>query len=234
MSLQRLLTVEKQNNSSMPGSNHTLLNAYVDGELDKKQMDSVKLLLDNDLEAAQYVRSLRRVNSLSRAALSDALDTSSNQRRVEASLDALRDAELSRPGKPSGVHFSPYAIAASILMLAVGFGMGFVSSGYHLQQQMLASVTAREHSMLEIQTALNSTLEYTPSGKTVSWESKTGDYQAQLIPIRTLKTEDQRYCREYREIITINGQREVRQGLSCRVGKENWKKQMVLANNKLF
>lgn len=226
--------MEQQTDISTSGSNHALLNAYVDGELDKKQMDSVKLLLNNDLEAAQYVRSLRRVNSLSKAALSDALDTSSYQRRVEKSLAALRDAELSRSGKFNGVHFSPYAIAASILMLAVGFGMGFVSSGYHLQQQMLASAAAREQSMVEIQTALNSALEYTPSGKTVSWESKTGDFQAQLIPIRTLKTEDQRYCREYREIITINGQREVRQGLSCRVGKEDWKKQMVLANNNLF
>ena len=73
-------------------------------------------------------------------------------------------------------------------------------------------------------------LEFTQSGTSVIWKSETHDVSAEMLPLRTLKTPDNRYCREFQEVLLIDGVREMRHGLSCRVGEKQWETRMILPN----
>lgn len=54
----------------------------------------------------------------------------------------------------------------------------------------------------------------------MKWKSDNGLVQAELTPIRTLRMDNEQYCREYREVIMQNEKSESKYGISCRVGKE--------------
>lgn len=216
-------------NGRIGGIDEFQLNAYIDGELSEQEMQALEQALKTDETASDYVRRSRKYMELGRKALEVA-----TQKPISGELqDVLnklkdRDAEEKSPLIQSHPYF---AIAASLLLLITGYGLGVISTERGFQQQRLAAETIREYTRKEVRSELNRVLEYTPSGTSVVWKSETHDVSAELLPLRTLKTPDSRYCREFREVLLIDGVKEVRQGLSCRVGEKQWETRMILPND---
>lgn len=216
-------------NGRIGGIDEFQLNAYIDGELTEQEMQALEQALKTDETASDYVRRSRKYMELGRKALEVA-----SQKPISGELqDVLnklkdRDAEEKSPLIQSHPYF---AIAASLLLLITGYGLGVISTERGFQQQRLAAETIREYTRKEVRSELNRVLEYTPSGTSVVWKSETHDVSAELLPLRTLKTPDSRYCREFREVLLIDGVKEVRQGLSCRVGEKQWETRMILPND---
>ncbi len=208
------------------GIDEGLLNAYIDGELDQKERGEIERQLESDPVAARYVKQIGNMDRLVRSALDEAV-AQPLSRSLLRSVDALNTrSEQNR--SPVRWQQPSVALAASLLLLALGFGAGLFTAERQFSLQLAMAENIRSQALEEVGKTLNQVLEHSPSGQAVDWQSEQYDVSAQLIPVRTLKTADQRYCREYREILIIDGQREERHGLSCRTGKENWETRLLV------
>jgi surface antigen len=205
------------------------LDAYLDGALGDDERRRIELRLERDPAAADYVDTARRLNQalgehtrrIDQAPMSQGLQDALNQLRPTAEVISLADRFPSlRPLQ---------ALAAGLFVLTIGYGSGHYMAGQQIEQQALAMQEIRDRVREEVRKTMNHALEYRPSGEVVTWNSDTEQASAELRPVRTFRTADQRYCREFHETIIIDGVREERRGLSCRVGKEDWQTRMLLA-----
>jgi len=215
-------------NGRIGGIDEIQLNAYIDGELTEQEVQSLEQALKTNDAASEYVRKSKTYMELGREAL-DVAARKPISGELQGELDKLKDRDAAE--KSPLIQSHPYfAIAASLFLLITGYGLGVVSTERGFQQQMLAAEAIREYTRKEVRSELNRVLEYTPSGTSVDWRSDTHDVSAELLPLRTLKTPDSRYCREFREVLLMDGVREMRHGLSCRVGEKQWETRMILPN----
>ncbi|MCB1859733.1 MAG: hypothetical protein KDI63_15775 [Gammaproteobacteria bacterium] len=71
--------------------------------------------------------------------------------------------------------------------------------------------------------AAQEALEYLQSGKVLRWENPQSGNSGIVVPERTYYQKSQRkYCREYREIITVGNRSERYSDIACRNNKGNW------------
>jgi len=62
-----------------------------------------------------------------------------------------------------------------------------------------------------------------PLGETIAWNSpETGNYGT-VTPVRDGRTESGRYCREFRQTITIDGRQREGYGVACRQPDGTWR-----------
>lgn len=66
-------------------------------------------------------------------------------------------------------------------------------------------------------------LESTPSGQSVPWQDPDAGTRGSYTPIRTWRTDDGRYCREYQQVVVIAGQEERAYGTACREPDGTWR-----------
>ena len=212
-----------------------LLCAYIDRELDEQSRQEVDEVLRLDPEALRYVIQAKKLNALTRMALDAGLNLPEGRNAQKALDDKLKhyQEELSA-GKVrtlNGIINHPYfALAASIILLVIGFQAGTLSLDYKIEKKMLVMETEKRVALAAVESERNRVLEYLPSGQTKIWKSDNGFIQAELMPIRTLRTDNNQYCREYKEVIVQNEKSESRHAVSCRQGKEVWRTKMILLN----
>ena len=61
-----------------------------------------------------------------------------------------------------------------------------------------------------------------PSGQTKIWRNPENGHWGTLTPARTYQNAEGRYCREYRQTVTIGGQEHQANGAVCRRGDGVW------------
>jgi len=210
-----------------------LLCAYIDRELDEQSRQEVDEVLRLDPEALRYVIQAKKLNALTRMALDAGLNLPEGRNAQKALDDKLKhyQEELSA-GKVrtlNGIINHPYfALAASVILLVIGFQAGTLSLDYKIEKKMLVMETEKRVALAAVESERNRVLEYLPSGQTTIWKSDNGYIQAELMPIRTLRTENNQYCREYKEVVVQNEKSESRHAVSCRQGKEVWRTKLIL------
>ncbi len=197
-----------------------ILNAFLDGELDSKTTSIIDEAMKQDLNVRSFVQKRRNINKLTSEAFSEI-----DKEPLSDGLQHLIDSQCSK--KPtfnfdfSNIEKSMFSMAASFLLLIFGFGAGFFTSGLSIEGNPAdVKATVRTNTLKEMVSVHNQALETAPSGQPVSWSGNNAS--AEFIPVRTLKTKDNQYCREFKEILIIDGNKETRHGISCREGKENW------------
>lgn len=212
----------------MPILDDATLVAYVDGELDASTAREVERSLADDPQKRKLVRDLMETSTLLRAAFSSSL----HEPVPEALIDSIRQAtgtaeaprgiaRLMGAAVPRRIR-REYAMAATILALAVGLGGGYLASveigtpGALRTERVLAAF------QLEAGHLRNRALEYEVSGKTLSWQDAQSGAQVSVTPMRTYRTAAGGFCREYREERTFGSRREIEQGLSCRAADRQW------------
>lgn len=210
-----------------------LLCAYIDRELDEQSRQEVDEVLRLDPEALRYVIQAKKLNALTRMALDAGLNLPEGRNAQKALDDKLKhyQEELSA-GKVrtlNGIINHPYfALAASVILLVIGFQAGTLSLDYKIEKKMLVMETEKRVALAAVESERNRVLEYLPSGQTTIWKSDNGYIQAELMPIRTLRTENNQYCREYKEVVVQNEKSESIHAVSCRQGKEVWRTKLIL------
>ena len=70
--------------------------------------------------------------------------------------------------------------------------------------------------------AFNSALDTQVSGGSVTWQNPASGSRGSVTPLRTFKTADGRWCREYRQEIAAVALTERRIGIACR-DAEGWR-----------
>ncbi len=66
-------------------------------------------------------------------------------------------------------------------------------------------------------------LETSPTGKPVSWQNPDSGHYGTVTPVKTYQTAGGSYCREYQQIVTIDGKQEKAYGTACRQPDGSWK-----------
>ncbi|MES9931640.1 MAG: hypothetical protein ABW162_02425 [Candidatus Sedimenticola sp. PURPLELP] len=209
-----------------------VINAYVDGELDAQTALLIEADMESDPALKTHVKNRQRLNSLLQGAYA-------NVRHQPLGPELSRLDQQESPSNVHNIHAHRkqgwtqglIAVAASFVILSVGFGAGFLTGEARVERQQLASHFERSNSLENMQAAWNKALEHTPSGQTVSWENETNTFGTEIIPVRTMRSKDDRYCREFREIRLIDGVQEERRGVSCRTGKEQWEMEALFSEN---
>lgn len=65
--------------------------------------------------------------------------------------------------------------------------------------------------------------ESTPSGQTTIWRNPVNGHWGTLTPSRTYRDAGGRYCRDYRQTVTIGGQEHQGNGAACREPDGVWR-----------
>lgn len=183
-----------------------LLNMFNDGEADLSEAERAKQLIDTDAEARDYWDELQRTDGLLREAFAPVAEQAIPPRFD----DVLRAARRKSPSH----HYVPLALAATLALLAVLL----------VRED---SMTSRMNDQLlqmrqEIAQLKNQTLENTPTGAARSWVAPAGLARAEVTPLQTYRTQDNRFCREYEERVEDADGVEIRRGIACRAGKGDW------------
>jgi surface antigen len=182
-----------------------LLAAYVDGELTHEDREWVENLLARDKEAAQFVEVLRKSNQLLQDAYSPMLRQPLPEKLLPHSSKRWKG--------PLG---SPLSLMAAASVATAVFIGGYLVSEANTRQEL----DAIHQKLAELR---HHTLEYSPSGTPVSWNDTDKQLNLTIEPLKTYRTADNQYCREYREVVKDhNGDTEVRVGIACRSGKTQW------------
>ena len=183
-----------------------LINAFNDGQLDETGAAKARKLLERDAAARAY---------LERIALLDS--------RLRESFDPIAREPLpphmwalfrQRQHRRFTQQFVPLAVAASLLLAAVVM-LRPDSADEQLRQQL----TQMQQDIAQLR---YQALENVPSGKTASWAAAVGLARAEVVPLKTYRTADNRFCREYEERIEDANGVEIRRGIACRADKGYW------------
>lgn len=180
-----------------------LIAAYHDRELDAAGRQAAQELLGRSAEAKDYLDQLRHGDQLLRSVFDPIL------------REKIPTALLPQKHRQSRLRYvMPLALAASLALLAV-FVVRQMDSDQQLRDQLIQM-------QQEIAQLRHETLENSPSGTPVSWSASKGKMRAQVTPLKTYRTADKQFCREYEERIEDEQGVEVRRGIACRAGKALW------------
>ncbi len=196
-------------------SDETLI-AYLDGELPSEELARIEQALENDAEARQFIEDMclldnRLARELDEAAFGPGLDD------LKRTADAA--AGLSSP-RPAKSHRWAAGLAAA---LAVGLLSGYLLGNSGLERRLDALEQARMQDRELLRSTVNRALEKVASGQVVTWRSPSTPAQATVRPIRTFKTEDGRWCREYERIWRSGDRSETERAIACRRGSGDWR-----------
>jgi len=124
------------------------------------------------------------------------------------------------------------AVAASLVIALLLGGVGFLAGDWRAEQQLALIEAQRQQALEQIASTLNSTLETNPSGQAARWRSDEGSFATTITPVRTFRSAERGYCREFTEEILMNGEQIIRRGISCRTGKKQWETQLITPSNR--
>ncbi len=190
----------------MNDEQRTLLNLFNDGEADPSQSLNARQLIDTDAEAKVYWQALQRTDDRLREAFGPVAGQA-----IPSRFDGvLRSARR----KSLGHHYVPLALAATLALVAVLL-VREDSMNSQMNEQLLQM--SQEIALLR-----NQTLENMPSGTAGSWVAPAGLARAEVRPLQTYRTLDNRFCREYEERVEDAQGIEIRRGIACRAGKGDW------------
>jgi surface antigen len=192
------------------------LSAYVDGELDADVLPAVEAFIEADPDARRYVLDAVGVNARLRAEL--------NPVAHEPVPDRLYAALQGRPraAGPSGrtpVLRNFLRVAAAAVLLLAGFGVGKV-----LQNGSVNGLSALGTSLpAAYQQVVDRALEHNLSGTVHQWQPPEDETLVKVTPVKTYRSPDGRYYREYVLEIDAGKQKTQVKGLAYRTGKQQWK-----------
>ena len=212
--------------------NDEILAAYVDGELGDAAARDVELAIERDPELAETVRALRESSAALRAAfagplheevpghLTDAVNAGFAKRRASTRGDWYRRPALA-------------AMAASILVLAVGLGGAFVFFERQVETRLARLEAAQATDRALIHSAIATALEKNVSGVPAAWHNPESGSRGQVAPVRTFRSVGGQWCREY--VLEANlksgvAEREVRRAIACRDPRGRWKTRVEMTS----
>jgi len=66
-------------------------------------------------------------------------------------------------------------------------------------------------------------LETAPSGNSIPWRNPNTGNSGSVTPVKTYQEPNGQYCREYQQVITVGGEKQMAYGTACRMPDGSWK-----------
>ena len=191
-----------------------MVGAYVDGELDDEAVRAFQadLALDPDLQ--RRVAEVREMDAMLRAWCSK---LSRHATKAKPQLPATIEPELRRHRRQNYALWSQALAAGVALLLGIGIG--------HFVDLTPTSGWRQDELMSRL---LQSTLEHTRSGESVTWSDVSSEQRIVVEPLRSYRASGT-FCREYRESIGgMQRNTKVIYGLACREPNGPWNVEYTL------
>lgn len=183
-----------------------LITAYHDGQLEADAFLTARRIIERDPQAARYLESISRLDDTLHRAFNPILD--------QQVPNALQDAVHRTGHHRASPLWVSMAIAASVALVAV-----LLVRQTSVDQQVQGQLIQMQQQIAQLR---HQTLENVPSGSRASWVSPAGVTRVDVTPVKTYRTSDSRFCREYEERIEDAQGVEIRRGIACRAGKALW------------
>lgn len=195
------------------------LMAYADGELTPEEAAEVERRLRDDPEATETLRELQAHAGRLRAAygpLSAELPESVTR------LFPATSRESPSTGTGNRRHWWTTVAAAVLAAFLVGLPGAYYVSGKladELRQELVAEAEA-DRSYLEA--AVGEALENELSGTALPWKNPASGHEGQVMPVRSFRSAEGKWCREYVAQGEIGLYWEERRAIACREGPQDW------------
>jgi surface antigen len=192
------------------------VSTFIDGELhDRVKTEGIGSA--RDPETAAILAGMSRVDGLVRAYYGSQADQAIPEHLAAVVHDGFA---ARRRGKSRNAFWMP--MAASFVIATASLGGAFHFAQTRTQQQIAAYEERWAEGQRALQTALQDALETKESGAVVVFAAGEADIHGTIRPTRTYKSRSGHWCREFSEVIEIDGTRELRQGLACRENSGVW------------
>ncbi|MDJ0946573.1 MAG: RT0821/Lpp0805 family surface protein [Kiloniellales bacterium] len=208
--------------------------AYADGELSGAEHARVEAEIAADSATAQIVADLQDGKKLLRSAYDDPviLEVPKDLRTsIEGLLAKAPDGRS--PGTTGGVTvwsawFHPTRFAVSFALMLLAAAGGYLLAEWRFEQKLAELDAARAQDLQLLEQAIGQALEKHLSGQVVEWRNPTSGSRGQVVPVRTFRSEQGQWCREYREALISESGEEVRYGIACRNAGGEWRTRLRL------
>ena len=188
------------------------LMAYADGELDVPEQQRVEQALEKSPELQQQLARMCQLDTLLGAAYSDALHCHQPSLRALESVAQKSSFRLSLWQWLGQIFSWQAGVAAALLVLGVTVG-----GWYERQSQQTEFAMSQQ----QLQQAIDKALETHMSRDPLQWSNAKDGRAGSITPVRTYKSEQGQYCREFIERHNVAGQITEKRGVACR-GEQGW------------
>lgn len=184
----------------------------VDGELDGGEAALIGRRCRDDPATAAAVSALETERALLRAAFPPAVDISVN---VLAALDAAFAAQGRRRRRARLLRVVAPVAASLLTAAAIGTAaLGLAERRARDAATFVLAEQARDRQLMAA--AFTTALDTQISGGSVTWQNPASGSRGTITPLRTFRTVNGRWCREYREKVESVAVSEQRIGIACR------------------
>lgn len=102
---------------------------------------------------------------------------------------------------------------------AVAIGIGAVLGGI-IGSEVGKSLDRADRAYMHRTT--QTSLEHSPTGRSSEWVNPDNGHSGTVMPTRTYRADNGRYCREFQQTVTIDGRRQRAYGTACRQPDGTW------------
>ncbi len=188
----------------------TELIQYLDGALPADAVERVEQAVAADTTVRERLRDFAEEAALLRAALPIA---------DEAQACVSRPTPR-RAGRATWASW-PAAVAAS-LVIGIGIAAGFLVSDLRADSLVSEFEAARALDRIEFEAAVQHALETQLSGRAVDWHNARSGNGGTVFPIRTFKSVEGAWCREYAHRFGAVSGTITRHAIACREADGDW------------
>lgn len=189
------------------------LMAYADGELTIVERQEVERTLADSPELQLQLQRICHLDTLLGAAFSEAMQ---GQQPPLRALDPVGHKSGSGLQLWQGLseRFSWQVSIAAAALLVVGITIG----GWFERQSLQAEFAINQQ---QLEQAIDKALETHLSGESLQWGGAKAARVGSITPVRTYKSDQGQYCREFIQRQSEAGQINEQRGVACR-GEQGW------------
>lgn len=198
---------------------------YVDGELGDHEAQRIEGAAASDPSVEEAIRTLSAGSALLRAAFAEPTRAAPPDRLRSAIDRLIAGAESRRPSSTAQRPFRwriPAMAAAGIAVVVLSLAGGYFAAGARIDSDLARIEALRLQDRQQFETALQRALEENVSGTTVEWSNPTTGSGGDVTPVRTFKSSDGQWCREYAYSAVVGDQVETRHAVACRGPAGAW------------
>ena len=194
-----------------------IIMAYVDGELDKEQSETVRKALKNNPGLQGKAVLFQDTSSM----LDGIYDAPLNEKAPNRLLDTIKTFHQETPWEkitalfrrifPAPVMQQPLA-AALLAVLIIG-------SGFFSYLNIPAATTTDDFPSIVKSKAFRDGMETIPSGRIIT----LAEHKSQMIPVTTFQDTTGNFCRQFELISGSESNPVFSQGIACRIPGGEWK-----------
>lgn len=192
-----------------------LINLYIDGELNPIDTQKVEKMIAEDVDLQQYFENLVRLNGL----LGSAYELPKDQANDDYVAAIIPKQKTGLLVKFSSINWlQAMAVAASVSAV-------MVINNTMFSNNIDLSIIEKHITMTRYDA-----LENKLSNDSLSWNDEANNVSVVITPIKTFKSSNGSFCREYKEVVNNNGEITSRSGFACRKEKGNWPNRTVVSD----